>query len=261
MINDLPIGVFDSGVGGLTVLEELKKMMPNEDYIYVADQGNCPYGTKSDEEIKKCVINVVKFLCEQNVKAIVIACNTASNFINDIKKEITIPIFSVIEVTADCAIKTTKNKRVGVIATNTTIKKGKYKEILEKNKITSFNIPCSNFVEIVEENRIDSPSTQQIIDEKLIELKNEDIDTLIYGCTHFSLLEKPIKKVLGNINYISSGLPMGIELSRYLTENNMLTIKNKNGVIKIYTTGDKGQAIKTMQWFKTEHNPVEKINI
>ena len=113
----------------------------------------------------------------------------------------------------------------------------------------------------MEENRIDSPSTQQIIDEKLIELKNEDIDTLIYGCTHFSLLENPIKKVLGNINYISSGLPMGIELSRYLTENNMLTIKNKNGVIKIYTTGDKGQAIKTMQWFKTEHNPVEKINI
>ena len=89
----------------------------------------------------------------------------------------------------------------------------------------------------------------------------KDIDTLIDGCTHFSLLENPIKKVLGNINYISSGLPMGIELSRYLTENNMLTIKNKNGVIKIYTTGDKGQAIKTMQWFKTEHNPVEKINI
>ena len=261
MNNNLPIGVFDSGVGGLAVLEQIKKIMPNEDYIYVADQGNCPYGTKSDEEIKKCVQNVVDYLYKQNVKAIVIACNTASNFIDEIEKDMTIPIFSVIGVTADCAIKTTKNKRVGVIATNTTIQKGKYKELLDKNGIKSFNIPCSNFVEIVEKNKIDDPSSQQIIDDKLKNLKNENIDTLIYGCTHFSLLEKPIRNVLGNINYVASGVPMGLELSKYLTQNNMLTNNKNDGFIKIYTTGNIEQAIESMQWFKINHNDVEKINI
>lgn len=259
MNNNLPIGVFDSGVGGLTVLTDLMKEMPNENFIYVADEANCPYGTKSPEEIKKCVINIVKFLDEKHVKAIVIACNTASNFIDEIKKITNTLVISCIEPTATTAKEMSKNKKIGVIATEATVKIGKYQKLLESFGTTCFSVACSEFVEIVENNEVSLPSTKLIIEKNLKTLKEKDIDTLIFGCTHFPLLKEQIKDFLGDINYVSSGSVVAQTLKSLLKQNNLLTTNTKAGTLDIYTTSTLKIIKDKIKWFTIPYRSINEI--
>lgn len=258
---DLPIGVFDSGIGGLTVLESLLVKFPNEDFIYVADQGHCPYGVKTEDEIKECVLNVGKYLLKQGVKAIVIACNTASLFIKDLNQICDVPVISVIEPTCMKAVQTTKTKKVAVLATVATINKGAYQNMLKDNNIEAIGVACSEFVDFVENNELNDPLGQEIVNKKLNCLQNSNIDTLIHGCTHFSLLEDNMRNVLGDLNYIACGEPTSEKLFSILNTNNILKDSCDSRYVKIQTTGSKEQAMMNMKWFKADHLPIEEINL
>lgn len=256
-----PIGVFDSGVGGLTVLESLMKKFPEEDFIYVADQGHCPYGVKKEEEIIECVLNVGRYLISKDVKAIVIACNTASLEIKYLEEITSIPVISVIKPTCMKAIKTTKTNNVAVLGTVATISKGKYQELLEKHGKKAYAVACSEFVDFIENHELSDPEGQRIVDEKLEELKNQNIDTLIHGCTHFSIIEDKMRKVLGDINYIACGEPTSEELFEILNKENLLNKENKNRYVRILTTGSALGAINTMKWFKMPHEEIKHIDL
>ena len=259
--NNKPIGVFDSGIGGLTVLEELMKKFPNDDFIYVADQGHCPYGTKTEEEIIECVLNVGKYLIAKDVKAIVIACNTASLFIKHLQDITDIPVISVIEPTCQYAIDSTKNGNIAVLATIATINKGKYQELISKNNKNAYGVPCSEFVDFVENHELDDPLGQKIVNEKLECLKDKNIDTLIHGCTHFSLLEDKMRNVLGDINYVACGKPTSERLYEILKDLDLLREEVNNRYVKIGTTGSVENALMNMKWFKSPHEEIEKIEV
>jgi len=251
-----PIGVFDSGVGGLTVLEKLVKMYPGENFIYVADQGYCPYGTKTKEEIEQRVLTVGKYLLSRGVKAIVIACNTASLFKQSLQNITDIPVISVIEPTARLACQLTKTKKVAVLATNATIKNGKYQRILEENGMEVFPVPASQFVDISESNEMNTEATLKTVTEKLAPLQNKGIDTVIHGCTHFGLLEFQMKKVLPDVTYVECGYPTSIILE------NVLQLSKDNvakGSVEIYTTGKRNNFEAKIKWFTIPHQPIQEL--
>ena len=257
----LPIGVFDSGVGGLTVLEELVKQFPNEDFIFLGDQGHCPYGTKTDEQIKRCITNVEHYLEKKHVKAIVIACNTASLFQSDLQKNTDIPILGVINPTCEYAIKTSKNGNIAVLATNATIAHKSYQNKIEAAGLNPIGVPCSEFVDFIEHNDHDDPYGMELVESKLSFLKEKNIDTLIHGCTHFSIIEDLMRKVLGdNINYIACGYPTSLKLKEILEEKDLLNEPHETH-IKIYTTGSVKEANRSMKFFNAPHNRITHVNL
>lgn len=195
-----PIGIFDSGVGGLTVARELMKQLPNERLIYFGDTARVPYGSKSKETVTKFSKQIVRFLLEQKVKAIVVACNTASAVaLNEIEEEIEIPIIGVVRPGARAAAETTRNLKVGVIATEATIHSEIYNQFIEKinDKVEIIGKACPLFVPLAEEGLIEDPVTDEIARRYLEELKDTGIDTLILGCTHYPLLRSTIQKTMG----------------------------------------------------------------
>lgn len=255
-----PIGVFDSGVGGLTVLEVLQKDFPTEDFIYVADQGHCPYGVKSNEELIKITTSVAKYLESRNCKMIIIACNTATLFIDYIRQAVNIPVVGVIEPTAKRAASLSSNKKIAVIATNATIAKGAYQKILTENNCEVFPVACSEFVDFIENKDLNDPEGDLLVANKLSVLKGTNVDTLIHGCTHFSLIEDQIRKVLGDINYVACGNPTSEYVYKMLL-NNQLLCDEKERYVEINTTGDVDKALQSMKWFKEEHLPVRHIDL
>lgn len=201
MSNDAPIGVFDSGVGGLTVAREIMRQIPNENIVYFGDTARVPYGSKSKDTIIKYSRQIVKFLRTKNVKAIVIACNTASAFaLETIKQEIDIPIIGVVKPGAKIAAQTTKNGNIGIIGTEGTINSGIYNEFLSRTNpdVKVYGKACPLFVPLVEEGLLDDPVTIEIARRYLSELMGKDIDTLVLGCTHYPLIRHTIQSVVGD---------------------------------------------------------------
>ncbi|MBQ9642926.1 MAG: glutamate racemase, partial [Lachnospiraceae bacterium] len=186
----LPIGVFDSGIGGLTVAREIMRQMPNEKIIYFGDTARVPYGSKSRETVLKYSQQIVRFLLEQNVKAIAVACNTASAYaLPEIEKDCPVPIIGVIRPGAKTAVEATKNGRIGVIGTEATVESGTYPEYVHSIAPMAqvLSRACPLFVPLVEEGLWEDPVTDEIARRYLAELMDEDIDTLILGCTHYPL--------------------------------------------------------------------------
>lgn len=221
MINDLPIGIFDSGVGGLTVVREVMNQLPNESIIYFGDTARVPYGNKSKETILTYSRQIVRFLLSKNVKAIVIACNTATAFSLDIiKKEIPVPIIGVVEPGAYTAYKTTQNKRIGVTGTYGLVNSGLYPDYFKKldPSIEVFSNPCPLFVPLVEEGMIDDPITEEMIKRYTKPLIQAGVDTLILGCTHYPLLQNTIKRVLDTQNANINLVNPAFETARSLKE-------------------------------------------
>lgn len=258
--SEQPIGVFDSGVGGLTVLETLIRMYPRENFIYVADQGHCPYGTKTPEQIGDRVEKITKFLISRNVKAIVIACNTASVRIARARAVTDIPVISVIDPTCAKAVKTTQNGKVAVLATISTIESGVYQNLLKKAGVSPVPLACSEFVDFIERGGSEAEG-EKIVRGKLEQIKDAGMDTLIHGCTHFSLLENEMRKVLGDISYIACGEPTGETLRQILSDRGLLNLSHQKGTVKIYTTGSVENAQRSMGWFRAEHLPLQHIDI
>ena len=201
--NNLPIGVFDSGVGGLTVAREIFRNLPNEKIIYYGDTARVPYGNKSPETIRRYSRQITRFLLSKEVKAIVIACNTASALALDAVKEITdIPVIGVVEPGARAAVNTTSSGRIGIIGTSATITSGLYdryiREMMPEAEV--FGKACPLFVHLVEEGMIDDSVTVEMIHRYLDDMIGTDnIDTLILGCTHYPLLRSVIAREIGGV--------------------------------------------------------------
>jgi len=200
MASSAPIGVFDSGVGGLTVAREILRLTPNETIIYFGDTARVPYGSKSKETIITYSRQIVKFLLTKNVKAIVIACNTASALALDvIAAEVPVPIIGVVKPGAKVAAQTTKNGNIGVIGTEATVNSGIYNEYLKRTNphVKVYGKACPLFVPLVEEGWIHDPITELVVKRYMDDFKNYDIDTLVLGCTHYPLIRDVISKVAG----------------------------------------------------------------
>ena len=198
---DLPIGVFDSGVGGLTVVKEIINQMPNERIVYFGDTARVPYGSKSRDTVVRYSRQIVRFLLEQNVKAIAVACNTASAYaIPEIEAECPVPVIGVIRPGAKTAVEGTRNGRIGVIGTRATITSGSYKEYIREIMPGAevFGQACPLFVPLVEEGLWEDPVTDEIARRYMASLIDRDIDTLIMGCTHYPLIRKTIGRAAGD---------------------------------------------------------------
>lgn len=220
---ELPIGVFDSGVGGLTVAKEILSNLPNEKIIYFGDTARVPYGNKSPETIIRYSKQIAEFLVSQDVKAIVIACNTASAMALDaVRESVDIPVIGVVRPGTDAAIKTTENHRIGVIGTEGTIRSGIYDRYIKEEQPDAvvFDKACPLFVNLVEEGMIDDEVTVIMIHRYLDELvKEHDIDTLILGCTHYPLLQEVIRREIGGkVKLVNPAYETACSLKRLLTE-------------------------------------------
>ncbi len=195
-----PIGVFDSGVGGLTVVREIIRQLPNEEIIYFGDTARVPYGNKSQETVTRFSEQIVRFLRTFRVKTIVVACNTASAYAMEaLERDIDVPIIGVVKPGAKAAAGTTRNGRIGVIATEATIGSQIYaKYIQELNRdVTIYGKACPLFVPLVEEGLLEDPVTDEIARRYLAELIDIDIDTLILGCTHYPLIRSTLGRIMG----------------------------------------------------------------
>lgn len=195
-----PIGIFDSGIGGLTVAAEIFKKLPHEPVIYFGDTGRYPYGMRSAEVIQKFSRQDANFLLTFGVKLIVVACNTASALaLEKIKGEYRVPLVGVIEPGARAAVQATRTGRVGVIGTVGTINSDSYARAIRRidPAVKVFSLPCPLFVPLAEEGFLDKPATRLIAREYLAPLKKKDIDALVLGCTHYPLLKKVISHVMG----------------------------------------------------------------
>ena len=225
-LKNLPIGVFDSGVGGLTVAREIMRQIPNERIVYFGDTARVPYGSKSKETVTKYSRQIVRFLETQNVKAIVIACNTASAYaLEQIEKEIKVPIIGVVKPGAVTAARATQNGKVGVIATEGTIQSEIYTQYIKELKQDASVIgkACPLFVPLVEEGLLEDPVTDEIAQRYLSVLIDSGIDTLILGCTHYPLIRSTVGRVMGEkVTLVNPAYETAIELKRLLEEHNML---------------------------------------
>ena len=232
MKKDSPIGVFDSGIGGLTVLKEIRREVPGEDIVYFGDTAHLPYGTKSKETITKFSIDNVNFLKNFGAKIVVVACNTASALSLDaLKKEFDFPVIGVIEPGAKQALTKTKNGRVGVIGTKSTIGSGSYEACLKKldPSVKVYSEACPLFVPFVEEGWLDGDIVSKVARLYLTQLKSFGIDTLILGCTHYPLLAKVIQKAIGiPVKLVNSAEETAREAKALLEKLNLGSKKKAN---------------------------------
>lgn len=221
-LNHAPIGVFDSGVGGLTVAREIMRQIPDERIVYFGDTARVPYGSKSPNTIIRYSRQIIRFLRTKNVKAIVVACNTASAFaLETIKPELDIPIIGVVKPGAKVAARTTENGKIGVIGTEGTIRSEIYtKTIHRENKDAQvMGRACPLFVPLVEEGWIKDPVTVAVAERYLQPFKESDIDTLILGCTHYPLLRSTVREIMGEgVNLVNPAYETAVELRRLLSE-------------------------------------------
>lgn len=221
-----PIGVFDSGVGGLTVAREIMRQIPNEKIIYFGDTARVPYGSKSQETVTRFSKQIVRFLQTFQVKTIVVACNTASAYaLDELEREIDIPIIGVVKPGAKTASEVTRNGRIGVIATEATIGSQIYTTyIKELNKdVTIYGKACPLFVPLIEEGLWQDPVTDEIARRYLTELIDIDIDTLILGCTHYPLIRSTLGKIMGErVTLVNPAYETAIELKEMLAQRGLL---------------------------------------
>ncbi len=220
-----PIGVFDSGVGGLTVAREIMRQLPNERIVYFGDTARVPYGSKSRETVTKFSRQIVHFLETQQVKAIVVACNTASAYaLEELEKEVDIPIIGVVKPGVRAALAATVNKRIGVVATEATINSGIYNRYIEENdsSVSIVGKACPLFVPLVEEGLWEDPVTDEIARRYLSELSDSGIDTLILGCTHYPMLRSTVAKIMGeNVTLVNPAYETARELKELLAEKGL----------------------------------------
>ena len=234
-IKDRPIGVFDSGVGGLTVAREIMRQMPEERLIYFGDTARVPYGSKSRDTVIRYAKQIVRFLLTKDVKAIVVACNTATAFaMSELEKELDIPVVGVVRPGAKVAAMSTTKKKIGVIGTKGTIESGMYEEYIRalNPELQVFGKACPLLVSLVEEMWLHDPITTQIVERYLEEMKADEVDTLVLGCTHFPLLRSTVRDVMGpEVLLVNPAYETAVELRRMLDFRDMLRCESGTGLL------------------------------
>src|SRR5882762_4347408 len=243
MSSELPIGIFDSGIGGLTVARQIHKLMPNEDLIYLGDTARVPYGTKSPSTVVRFSCEDTQFLLQQNVKAVVVACNTASAWaLPTLEKKFNVPIFGVILPGVRAALERTRNQRIGVIGTGATIRSQAYSNGLLARCDTAkvFARACPLLVPLVEEGWTDHRVTREILAEYLRPLRRHRIDTLILGCTHYPLLKPAIGAVAGEeVALVDSAEACARDVREQLAHLNLLSkTRRRAGAIQPFVTDE-----------------------
>lgn len=262
------IGFLDSGVGGLTVVKEAMKQLPNESIIYIGDNARCPYGPRPAEEVLQYTWELTQFLLKKNIKMLVIACNTATAVaLEEIRQRVSIPVVGVILPGSRAAIKYSRNNRIGVIGTVGTINSNLY-EMTMKNKhpgIYTYSISCPKFVALVESNQYNSSIAKKVVSESLIPLKNKGLDTLILGCTHYPLLRPLIQNVMGDhVKLVDSGAETVSEVSTILDYHHLAAPSEEKERVsyEFYTTGStKIFSDIGTSWLELDEMKVEKADL
>jgi glutamate racemase len=266
MDKNKPIGVFDSGIGGLTVLKEIIKGLPNESTIYLGDTARVPYGIRSPETVIRYSFENTQFLFSKDIKLLVVACNTASSIsLNSIRNGISIPVIGVIEPGARAAAKVTKNKKVGIIGTEATVRSNAYTEAIKtvNEEIDVFSFPCPLFVPLVEEGWTEGYIATLIARKYLKSIKKMGIDTLVLGCTHYPLLKKIISEVMGKkIRLIDSAVETSREIKMVLKALNLTREQKYVPLREFYVTDSTEKFLNIGERFlgqNIEH--IEKVSL
>ena len=261
------IGVFDSGLGGLTVVKEIRKILPNESIIYLGDTARIPYGTRSQETVTRFSLEDARFLLKENVKCIVVACNTASALAFDsLVKIIKIPVFEVITPASEKAAAITKAKRVGVIGTRGTITSRAYEKKIKKEdrSVKVFSQACPLLVPLIEENEMDPKVLTIIIQKYLRGMKKKKIDTLILGCTHYPIIKDAISKFLGKgVTLVNPGEEVAVALKDFLIKKGLDSPRNLKPVREYYVTDLTDRFISVSRMFLEENldGKITKVEI
>ena len=257
-MDNRPIGVFDSGLGGLTAMRSLRRILPAEDLIYFGDTSRVPYGGRSRETILKYARQDMRFLRSFDLKAVLIACGTVSTTsLPTLQRENDLPIVGVVEPTCRRAVEMTRNKKVGLIATLASVRSGVYEEIIRglDPSVEVISKPCPLFVPLAENGRFQpgDPVIEIVAREYLEELKSSGIDALILGCTHYPLLSDVIGGVMGrDVQLISAGEESAYELKRTLKEQNLLADAGRSGDASYYVSDRVEDFEKIATWFLQE---------
>ncbi|MCL6478584.1 MAG: glutamate racemase [Peptococcaceae bacterium] len=240
-----PIGVFDSGVGGLSVLKEIRRLLPGEDIIYYADSAYCPYGVRPPAEIVSRSVKICDFLLGQGAKALVVACNTASAAgLDTYRQKYDVPIVGM-EPAIKPAAAATRNGRVGVLATGVTLSGNRFSSLLERycNGAEVFSQPCPGLVELVESGRHDSPEAAILLNKYIAPLKDRGVDTIVLGCTHYPFLKDLVRSIAGPlITVIDTGEAVARQVLRVLEANGLLSPGDKKGREVFHTSGNPREA-------------------
>jgi glutamate racemase len=241
-MNKQAIGVFDSGFGGLTVLKELRKVLPHENVIYFGDTARIPYGTKSKETIIKYSKQNIRFLMRHHVKAIVVACNTASALaVPEVEALFDIPLIGVVEPGARGAVRESKTGRIGVIGTTGTVRSGAYQEAIGRlhPQARIQSTPCPLFVQIVEEGWQDTEIARLTAEKYLEEMKDADVDAMVMGCTHYPILEKTLKQVMGDtVQLVNPARETALAVKKLLEADGMLAGEDNEAEYRFYVSDD-----------------------
>lgn len=262
------IGFIDSGVGGLTVVKEAMKQLPNEQFYYLGDTARCPYGPRTEQEVKEFAFELAHYLIRKHeIKMLVIACNTATAAsLNELKEQLDIPVVGVILPGCRAAIKNTNNGHIAVIGTEGTIKSNQYsKEMLRKNnELNITSLACPKFASMVEDNSHNSPIAKRVVRESLLPIKNKKMDTLILGCTHYPLIKHIIQNVVGkDVKLIDSGAETINEVSVLLDYYDLAHYQYHPDIThRFYTTGDR-DTFETIakDWLKSDNFEVKHIDV
>ncbi len=241
-MNSLPIGIFDSGVGGLTVLRAVRERLPRENVIYLGDTARVPYGTKSQATVERYAIEDAAFLESKGVKMIVVACNTASALGRErLRREFKLPLLSVIGPGTRAAARTTRTGRIGVIATEATIESGAYEQGIRQacagREVEIFSRACPLFVPLAEEGETESLIARTVAEQYLSPLRACEIDTLVLGCTHYPLLRRVIAETMGErVTLVDSAEATAAETAALLAERGLLNAQTNHGESRFYVT-------------------------
>lgn len=237
-----PIGVFDSGVGGLSILKELTKILPKEDFVFLADQKYVPYGEKTKKELVNLCMNITDyFIKEHKIKMLVIACNTATCYsIKELRQKYSLPIVGT-EPAIKPAAENTRTRVIAVISTPATSKSKTLKRLIEEyaKEVTVLNVGCKNLENIVERGELNNPKVKKLLQKYLEKIKNSKTDNLVLGCTHYPFLKKPIAKFLGpHIKLVDSGRAIAKRARSLLFQYSIESKQKKRGKVWYVTTGD-----------------------
>ena len=247
-----PIGVFDSGLGGLTVAHAIMRQIPGESLVYFGDTARVPYGPKSPETVRRYCHEIAAFLLEQGVKAIIVACNTATaHALPMLEAELDVPVIGVVGPGARAAVRATKNGHIGVIGTEGTIKSGAYMRAIhaESPAATVTARPCPLFVPLVEEGWTDHAATRLIATEYLAPFTRDEVDTLLLGCTHYPLLKRVIAETIGPaIRLIDSAEETAADTRRMLAEHDLASTESA-GNYRFIASDDRQQFLDLGQRF------------
>ena len=257
-----PIGVFDSGLGGLTVAHAIMRALPGESLVYFGDTARVPYGPKSPETVRRYSHEIAGFLLDQGVKAIVVACNTATaHALPALQQSLSIPVIGVVGPGARAAVRATRSGRIGVIGTDGTIKSGAYVRAIhaESPTATVTALPCPLFVPLVEEGWTDHDAARLIAREYLAPFMRDEVDTLVLGCTHYPLLKPLIADIVGpNVRLIDSAAETAADTARLLAEHGLAT-SDTDGHYRFIASDDPQQFLALGQRFFGD--TIERVEI